>query len=82
VRWMTWRAISGMAYRPVAGDRSNINAPPAAPVASAGTEGHSEQALRPTSEHDWHSGRTLIQTRGGGRGDSTSVECSFSITPS
>jgi len=52
MRWMTWRAISGMPYRPVAGDRSNINAPPSAPVVSAGNEGHSEQALQPTSEHD------------------------------
>jgi len=42
-------------------------------------------STRPRLEHDLPSGAMLIQTRGvyGGRGgDSTSVECLFSITPS
>ena len=37
---------------------------------------------RSRSEHDLPAGSMLIQVRGGGGGDSTSVECLFSIIPS
>jgi len=39
------------------------------------------QALEPRLEDDISSGRMLIQMRGGGGGNSTSVECLFSVTP-
>ena len=37
-------------------------------------------STRPRSEHELFCGRILVQTRGDGGGDSTPVECLFSIT--
>jgi len=46
-------------------------------------QGQSEQALERRSEHEYLQAVRvmLMQTRGGGGGDSTSIECLFSITP-
>jgi hypothetical protein len=45
------------------------------------TGGSLRTSTRPISEHDLSSGLKLMRTRGGGVIDSTSVECSFSMTP-
>ena len=42
-------------------------------------QGHHQQALQLRSDHDLPSGWMLIQTRGGGGGDLTSVQCLFSL---